>query len=258
MLLASLLLWAYVVGLIYRHRIIPAAGTPAGATDGRPTAFPHRPAVRVAALFLLAWLLFAFVSTPIGSQLLRASLIEEPEGEAAFAPKYILVASMGYLMTDDPATSVLNDGTALRVAAAARWHQEHPDAFVVMQGSSGSNEPEDHQASLMAHAARSLGVPDDKLLLEPLSRNTREHSENFSRFPQVTSAIPIGIVTSDWHTRRTVAEFRTAFDSVLVRPAEQRQIESLRWTHFIPRESDLHASSRYIREWIAIVYYRLT
>jgi uncharacterized SAM-binding protein YcdF (DUF218 family) len=205
----------------------------------------------------LGWFLFGFISTPIGSQLLRVSLIEKTAAEAVFAPQYILVASMGYLMTDDPATSVLNDGTALRVAAAARWHEEHPAAFVVMQGSSGSNEPEDHQARLMAHAASSLGVPDDKLLLEPLSRNTREHAENFSRFPNVTTATPIGVVTSDWHVRRTAAEFRQRFDSVSVRPAQQRPIETLRWTHFIPREGDLHASSRYLREWTAILYYRL-
>lgn len=254
MLFASLALWGYVVW----SRILGNSSRAPKEERRTKEVLASRTAWCVAGAYLLAWTIFAFVSTPIGSQLLRQSLVQDPSGKALFAPEYILVASMGYLATDDPATNVLNDGTALRVAAAARWHREHPDAFVVMQGSSGASEPEDHQARLMANAAASLGVPDEKILLEPLSRTTREHAENLSEFPGITPETPIGVVTSDWHTRRTVGEFRSAFKHVSVRPAHQREIERLRFAHLLPRERDLYASSLYVREWLAILYYRFT
>lgn len=274
MLFASLSLWAY---LVWKTLLLPRSAEPEGegqetgvarqessiAANRRSRAGHHQPvtarsALLVAAVFLLAWMVFTFVSTPIGSQLLRRSLVQNSAGDHVFSPEYILVASMGYLATDDPATNVLNDGTALRVAAAAHWHHEHPAAFVVMQGSSGASEPEDHQARLMASFAASLGVAKDKILLEPLSRNTREHARNLAEFPGITPETRIGVVTSDWHTRRTVGEFRAIFENVAVRPAQQREIEDLRLAHFLPREGDLHASSRYLREWLALAYYRLT
>lgn len=98
----------------------------------------------------------------------------------------------------------------------------------------------------------------DKILLEPLSRNTREHVQNLSAFPEIMPGTPIGVVTSDWHSRRTVSEFRTVFENVLVRPAEQREIDQLRVAHLLPRERDLFASSQYLREWVAILYYQFT
>lgn len=129
MLFASFALWAYLVWTICRQR---AVGVKNQETEDRSYLPTITSGPYVASVYLLAWLLFAFVSTPFGSQLLRQSLVQDSSADAMFAPEYILVASMGYLMTNDPATSVLNDGTALRVAEAARWHREHPEAYLVM------------------------------------------------------------------------------------------------------------------------------
>jgi uncharacterized SAM-binding protein YcdF (DUF218 family) len=160
---------------------------------------------------------------------------------------------------DDAQGDVLSDGTAARVAAAVRWWEAHPDARLIMQGTSGRIDlGDEHQAELMRRFAMSYGVPYDQILLEGRSRNTREHVECVLAFPEISSATPIGVVTSDWHMRRTAMEFRNAFDNVAVHTTRPRPVEGRHRQHYVPRERDLHASSAYIREWMAIVYYRLT
>jgi uncharacterized SAM-binding protein YcdF (DUF218 family) len=210
-----------------------------------------------AGLYLALWLLVYLLATPFGSAVMRATLTRtwpEPEN---FEPQYILVVAMGYIRTSDPLSNVLNDGTALRVAAAANWHRAHPDALLVMQGSSGSSAlGDDHQARLMAAFAGTFGVPEDKILLEPFSRNTREHVRQFRKLTNAGRDSPIGIVSSDWHLRRVAMEFNRAFDRVCYRAADGHGAAPPRgWRALVPRERELLASAFYVREWFAMAWY---
>lgn len=275
-LLGSLLLWISWFlrgtsgGRSFSKLFHPAPSVPTASTTNPPAILPqasYNPVQRllpkvftfVGVAFLPFWVLIFGLSTPSGSDLLRRSLIPSSWGEEALTPEYILVAAMGYVRMDDPAFDVLRDGTAGRVATAVRWWQEHPNAYLVMQGASGGHAlGESHQAELMRQFAMSYGVPAASILLEGNSRNTREHVRCILEFPGITPTTSIGVVTSDWHMRRTAMEFRRFFHHISVFPAEIQPLDGLGFRNLFPGEPYLHASSLYLREWMAIAYYVLT
>jgi uncharacterized SAM-binding protein YcdF (DUF218 family) len=258
--LYSPLFWLLLLslGLAVSHAVRRGRGRP----GLMPAAYRFLPLAGV----LLAWL----VSTPLGSGLLHRSLVagvdsaaneealilRSPQGEGG--PQFILVAAMGYVTTGDPESDVLNDGTSSRVATAARWHARFPDATLVMQGYSGSGDIDPtHQGRLMKQFARSCGVPADKILLEPFSRNTREHVEEILSFEGIDPQTPIGVVSSDWHLRRVRMVFSRAFEQATFVGAPGRARAQGGAVALLPRERELLASSMYMREWLGIAWYSL-
>jgi uncharacterized SAM-binding protein YcdF (DUF218 family) len=212
----------------------------------------------LAGLYLFGWLLAYVVSTPLGSGLLVRSLVIESDIDPDFQPEYILVAAMGYVFTGDPESDVLNDGTASRVATAARWWKQFPEVTLVMQGYSGGGSiSEDHQGNLMKHFAMSFGIPFEKILLEPQSRNTREHVENILGFDRITAETRIGVVSSDWHLRRVRMVFDQEFPNVRFLGAPGRKVDVTRATLLIPDERNLVLSAICLREWAAVAWYSL-
>ncbi len=210
----------------------------------------------LAVLYLVGWLLAYLVSTSFGSAFLHRTLLTPAEPDPEFAPEYILVAAMGYVTTGDPESDVLNDGTSSRVATAARWHAKFPKAKVVMQGASGKGDPlQDHQGQLMKQFAMSLGVPEKRILIEPMSTNTREHVTQILEFDDIDPDTPIGVVSSDWHLRRVRSVFRKQFKNIefMGAPVRIPPVEGV--AKWIPRERELLASSLYLREWVAVVWY---
>lgn len=237
LLAMSLVIWVYTVGTSDKQRW-------------------GRGRYVLASLYLFGWLLAYVVSTPIGSGFLHRSLVVDTEMDPNFHPEYILVAAMGYVPTGDPEADVLNDGTASRVATAARWWKQFPESTLVMQGFSGiGNINTDHQGKLMKHFAMSFEVPGDKILLESESRNTREHVEQILQFKGITEQTRLGIVSSDWHLRRVRMVFERAFDETRFLGAPGRKVEydGLRW--LAPGEWHLALSATYLREWMANGWY---
>lgn len=223
-----------------------------------PSGLRFRASTFLLALFLPFWLFVHTVSTPLGSDFLRRSLTTHWPVPGDFSPDYILVAAMGYVPSGDHGADVLREGTAARIAEAVRWWKQHPHAFLVMQGASGHPElGDDHQGRLMQRFATAYGVPMEQILLESGSRNTREHAKCFLAFKGVDRATPIGVVTSDWHMRRTAREFRRSFENVHFRATYSPVVRGRTVRHLLPGERHLHASSMYIREWLAIGYYRM-
>ena len=212
----------------------------------------------LAVLYLAGWLTAWLVSTPTGSKLLHDSLTMDVEPPEDFRPDYILVAAMGYVTTSDPDSDVLNDGTSSRVATAARWHAKVPGASLVMQGYSGRGEiAPDHQGRMMKQFAIGCGVPSDKILLEPQSRNTAEHVEQIMAFDFITPETPIGVVSSDWHLRRIRMVFEDQFNQVAFMGAPGQQPRQSGLARWLPSERDLLLSKIYLREWVAILWYGL-
>ncbi len=235
---------------------------PASPIPHPPSTISHQPSPVPFQLFLLLflplWLFVYTLSTPLGSDTLRRTLTTHWPVPADFSPDYILVAAMGHIPAGDPSGDVLSEGTAARIAEAARWWEQHPHAFLVMQGASGRPDlGDDHQGRLMQRFATAYGVPAEQILLEPRSRNTREHVSCFLAFEQVDPATPVGVVTSDWHMRRTAREFRGSFETVHFRATYSPVVRGVSVRNLTPRERNLHVSSLYLREWIATVYYRL-
>ena len=108
-----------------------------------------------------------------------------------------------------PDEDILSTESQRRVLHGVTLWRRYPDARLVLSGAMeylGRRNLGRH-AQLMAEVSVNQGVPASAVLLEPRSRNTREHPIEALTLPGVTSATPIAVVTSGWHMRRAQRDF---------------------------------------------------
>lgn len=114
-------------------------------------------------------------------------------------------------------------------------------------------------ANVMKDLAISLGVPADKIIIEPKSRNTMEHTVELAKLFPPTKDLKIGVVTSALHMPRSVQLFQKKFPSDAIIPIPvgyiysplKYDIESL-----IPSSHTLSKSSYAIHELLGMIWYK--
>jgi uncharacterized SAM-binding protein YcdF (DUF218 family) len=123
--------------------------------------------------------------------------------------------------------------------------------------SAGGDEPDRRrvEADWSADLYRSLGVPEDRMVLERTSRNTRENAVESARIVRERGWRSLLLVTSALHAPRALATYRAAGLSPDVLPVDVRAIS--RPTSWLPRVSALERSSDAIREVVGRLVYRL-
>jgi uncharacterized SAM-binding protein YcdF (DUF218 family) len=144
-----------------------------------------------------------------------------------------------------------------RLAAGARAWLAGKAPVVVLSGGgdNGGNEAAS-EARLMANAIQRLGVPQDVLLLETRSRNTRDNARYTAELAQQHGFDRILLVTSSLHMPRAVLEF--AKENVHVVPVpvpENGHREG--WRRWVPSRRALWRSGRAIKEMGAMVMARI-
>src|SRR5690606_41206630 len=85
-------------------------------------------------------------------------------------------------------------------------------------------------ALAMKQLAVELGVPEDRIVVEPNARNTREHPIELLRLRVVEPDDTIGVVTSSWHLPRAMREFEKVFPDVVAVPAFDVAVEDRKST----------------------------
>lgn len=111
---------------------------------------------------------------------------------------------------------------------------------------------------MLARAAGSLGIPQEKIRLEPKSKNTAENAGELNKMFG-NRKINIGLVTSAFHMKRSEREFRKYFDNVVPLPAHYLY-ESPQGNiviRYIPQSEELSKTSVAFKEIIAQLWYRL-
>ncbi len=100
---------------------------------------------------------------------------------------------------------------------------------------SGAPTPDgrDSTAAAMARLAHALGVPDDALLVEPASLNTRENLL-FAKKLLGEGRHTLWLVTSALHMPRSVAAARALGMEVIPYPCDFRADQGLSWQMLIP------------------------
>jgi uncharacterized SAM-binding protein YcdF (DUF218 family) len=173
-------------------------------------------------------------------------------------PKYIIVLGSGFHQGSILEEDYLDDVSYGRVLRGVSvWHR-YPTAKLIVSGAS-LNYPfrsPDRMVQLMANVAASAGVPRIQIIKEPRALNTRQHPLEVLKFPEITYRTPIAIVTSPWHMRRAKQEFGRYFTTTQYHPVIFAPT-SLTWQSFIPDAGALRISTRYIKEWVGLVWYAL-
>ncbi len=198
------------------------------------------------------------LSMPMVSALLALTLEREypyPSAATLASVDVVTVLSSGVSWDAGAAHSELDEASYVRTVVGTRAFQAANPRLFVVQGSLGGDEPE-VMARLMAELAVGLGVPLERVALEPRSRNTRAHPVELLQIEGVESSDVLAVVTSAWHLPRAVHEFERYFDHIVPIPADylSRQLEG-NIKDWIPQHVGLERSTKVIHEWVGRLWY---
>jgi len=126
----------------------------------------------------------------------------------------VVVLGAGYYTKADR----LNGESILRLAKGVQVFQECNAKWLVVSGRLGWARKERH-AELMRDLAVAMGIPQQRIVMETESLNTQEHPIRLKAMGFLDSESRLVVVTSPWHLRRALIEFRRVFPDVSAAPS---------------------------------------
>ena len=142
---------------------------------------------------------------------------------------------------------------SLRLLHAVVVYNKNGAKYFVCSGK-GFNKAS--QAETMAKLAEELGVPKEKIRIEPNSKNTGENASEVNKL-FINKNIKIGLVTSAFHMKRSEREFRKYFHNVLPLPAHYLYSSPTgnAVIRYMPQSGELYKTSITLKEIVAQLWY---
>lgn len=151
----------------------------------------------------------------------------------------------------------LCEESLIRVFKGVRLFKTKKSKWLVLSGGSHGDSA-DIDGQLMKKLAIELGVPADKIILECNSMNTMEHPKELIKFSDTNMDEPLVIVTSGWHLRRAIREFRRYYKKPLPVPSSLcRGPRFNNLAEYIPNVNSLMLSTTIAHEQIGLMWYSL-
>ena len=107
----------------------------------------------------------------------------------------------------------------------------------------------------MRDLAIEQGVPPERILFEPFSRNTFEHPLGLRELAQISEADTVVVVTDAFHITRAMGEFKRYFPRVIPIPCDVRGRPSAGPRQFLPHVGALGRSTAMLQEYLGVVWY---
>ncbi len=151
----------------------------------------------------------------------------------------------------------INSGGDRYLEAAALAHR-YPEAKIVISGGNGAVLLEgEGDADTATKLFTALGIPANRLVLEPDSRNTSENVDNIRKLVAPRADDTWLLVTSAFHMPRSVGLFRKAAFPVVPWPVDYRTSgrEGIGVFRDNPADS-LQNITLALREWMGLVAYK--
>ena len=145
-----------------------------------------------------------------------------------------------------------------RVVNGVEYFQRSGAEYLIVSGGAGPSGGETN-AEVMNRLAIQLGVPADRILMEPRASTTWEHPQEVAKLIQEPrDTIIIGIVTSALHMKRSIMAFERYFSRVVPLPSGYLY-DPIKWEihSFIPSAGARLASSATFHELIGLPWYYL-
>jgi uncharacterized SAM-binding protein YcdF (DUF218 family) len=226
----------------------------------------------------LLWAAFACLWLG-GNRLVAMSLLRSLEWKHLPSPEVstyseraeaIVVLGGGTRAFDYPRLSSEVNEAGDRLLYAARLYRRGVAPRILLSGGSarlsGREGPTD--AENMANVLLDVGVPQEALVLESFSRNTRENAvETWSILSDIGIERVI-LVTSAVHMPRAESVFRQVGFEVVPAPTDYQVTQGV-WTHYtrpnlliqtynlIPTAFHLEQTTRALKEYVGLIVYRL-
>ena len=191
--------------------------------------FKHK-YVKAKVFLSLSFVWLFFISYPPLANVLLYSL-ENNYPALKTAPKevqYIYVLGNGH-HTDDtqPITSQVNEVSSVRLNEAIRLYRQLGEKpTIIVSGYSGLYDPSSG-AVMQERLALSLGVPKEKLHLEPLAKDTQEEAQAAKKY---IGNAPFILVTSASHMKRAMRFFN--YEGLIPIPAPTNHLVQIKHPHY--------------------------
>ena len=205
-----------------------------------------------------------FSSQAVSQLLLRSLEDRYPQAPVESIAKADAIVVLGGGTSGGPAAPGQAPGLAEnsdRLLFAARLFRAGKAPLIVFSGGTipflGSR-PKGSEAESAAQLLKEWAVPNQAILLETRSRNTRENALFSRQILQGRGASHILLVTSAFHMPRASAAFRKLGFQVTPAPADfQTRDDEGPLLLFLPDAQSLADSERALKEWLGMLVYRL-
>ena len=199
--------------------------------------------------------ILVFLSTGVATLIFDQFLTTETSPTSEWSPEFIFVLGGGYELGANAAQDFLGTESIRRVNAASALWQKYPKSLVVFSGrqpgTENDREPTRH-GELSSEHAMSLGLTESRIIIESTSSNTREHPIEALKLSEVERDSQIAIVTSDFHLRRAIGEFKKHFVNVESFGTGDAA-SGLSWLDFVPLATHLDENAYRIKEFAGII-----
>ncbi len=167
--------------------------------------------------------------------------------------KWVVVLGGGHISDPGiPATSQLSDASMARLVEGIRLYKMLPGSKLVVSGGSGFDPvPE---AVIMADVARAIGVNGRDLVLESLSRDTKDEARLIQ---EIVGKDRFVLVTSAAHMPRSMALFEKRGMRPIPAPTEYLAAESRGPAMFFPSADGLERAERAFHEYLGLAWAKL-
>jgi uncharacterized SAM-binding protein YcdF (DUF218 family) len=148
--------------------------------------------------------------------------------------------------------------TYSRAVNGVEYFQRSGAQYLIVSGGASPSGGETN-AEVMKRLAIQLGVPANRILMEPCASTTWEHPQEVAKLiDEPRDTVIIGIVTSALHMKRSIMAFERYFSRVVPLPSNYLH-DPIRWGihSFIPSAGALLASSATFHELIGLPWYYL-
>ncbi|WP_338670361.1 envelope biogenesis factor ElyC [Pantoea dispersa] len=208
-------------------------------------------------LISLSWLMLLLLSLqPVADRLLAPLENQYATWNGSEPVDYIVVLGGGYTYNRQwaPSSNLLNNSLP-RVTEGVRQWRRYPQAKMIFTGAAAGYNPRSN-ASVAAEVARSLGVPDDTIIVLDQPHDTGEEA---LAVKQTIGQHPFLLVTSANHLPRAMHFFQSAGLNPLPAPANQLAITSpiSVWDRTLPSPLWLSHSQRAVYETLGLIWQRL-
>lgn len=206
-----------------------------------------------------ALLLWALSLSPVADRL-TIGLEREFSLPARATGDVIILLGGGVIegVPDISGTGVPSSEMLGRVVTAVRLQKKLHVPIIV----SGGAPPDFRipEAPIVRRFLVDLGVPADRVILEEKSRDTMENAAYTAKICAARGFRHPILVTSAFHLRRAVVAFRRNGMNVAPFPAYFHAWEGKRYglVHFLPNAGALAESSTALREYIGLLFYKLS
>ncbi len=234
----------------------------AGLCFGVVLLYGHERLRRLGRLWLLLLALFYVVgSTRIGADLLLAPLYRHTayvhDVAAAQGANAVVLLNGGantYRARGQDYVGIHKEA-ALRALEAARVYRILGNPLVIVAGGFPEQTDRPSLGAIYSRMLIDLGVPANRIVIEPNSRDTRQHAENLKPFLDKYGIKKFVMVTSATHMRRSVATLGAAgYEFVYSAAAVDSDLDA-RGSPIVPSTENLDRIVAGVHEYLGLAYY---